>query len=204
MSFLVPLRPYASNPARRIRQVTADVLVVVLLAVLAWLAVQVHDAVEGLAGPGEDLVAAGQGLRDNLGEASDVAGGVPVVGEELQAPIEQASEAALTVEEAGARQVEAARTAADWLGWAVFLLPGLALLAVWLPRRWMYASLAGRTQRVASSVEGADLLALRALTRQPLSRLESVSRSPAEDWRRGDAGTIAMLARLELDDLGLR
>jgi hypothetical protein len=77
-------------------------------------------------------------------------------------------------------------------------------VALWLPRRVGYALLAGRTKQVAGSVEGADLLALRALSRQPLQRLQSVSRSPAEDWRRGDAGTIAMLARLELDDLGLR
>ena len=198
------LRPYASNPARRVQQVGADVLVLALLALLAWVGVQVHDAIDELSQPGEELVAAGQGLRDNLGAASDAAGGVPVVGDELQAPIEDASAAAGAVEDAGRRQVEVAHGAANWVGWAVFLLPASALLAVWLPRRLSYALLAGRTKQLASSVEGADLLALRALNRQPLQRLQSVSRSPAEEWRRGDAGTIAMLARLELDDLGLR
>jgi hypothetical protein len=164
----------------------------------------VHDAIDRLDGPGEELMSAGQGLQDNLGKASDAAEEVPVVGDDLAAPIEEASDAAATVEEAGRRQVNAAHGAANWVGWAIFLLPSLVLVALWLPRRVGYALLAGRTKQVASSVEGADLLALRALSRQPLQRLQSVSRSPAEDWRRGDAGTIAMLARLELDDLGLR
>jgi len=198
------LRPYASNPARRLRQMVGDVLVVVLLALFAWVAVQVHDAIDRLDGPGEELMSAGQGLQDNLGKASDAAEEVPVVGDDLAAPIEEASDAAATVEEAGRRQVNAAHGAANWVGWAIFLLPSLVLVALWLPRRVGYALLAGRTKQVAGSVEGADLLALRALSRQPLQRLQSVSRSPAEDWRRGDAGTIAMLARLELDDLGLR
>jgi hypothetical protein len=198
------LRPYASNPARRNRQVAADVLVLVLLALLAYVAVQVHDAIDGLSGPGEELMSAGKGLQDNLAAASEAAGGVAIVGDELQAPIEEASSAAGVVTDAGARQVEVAHSAANWVGWAVFLLPALAVLALYLPRRWGYAVQAGRTRQVASSVEGADLLALRALTRQPLQKLQSVSRSPAEEWRRGDAGTIAMLARLELDDLGLR
>lgn len=198
------LRPYASNPARRNRQIAADVLMLVVLALLAYVAVQVHDAIGGLGGPGEDLMSAGQGLQDNLATASEAAGGVAVVGDELQAPIEEASAAAGVVTDAGARQVEVAQSAANWVGWAVFLLPALAVLALYVPRRWAYAVQAGRTRQVASSVEGADLLALRALTRQPLQKLRSVSRSPAEEWRRGDAGTIAMLARLELDDLGLR
>lgn len=198
------LRPYASNPARRNRQIAADVLMLVVLALLAYVAVQVHDAIDGLGGPGEDLMSAGQGLQDNLATASEAAGGVAVVGDELQAPIEEASAAAGVVTDAGARQVEVAQSAANWVGWAVFLLPALAVLALYVPRRWAYAVQAGRTRQVASSVEGADLLALRALTRQPLQKLRSVSRSPAEEWRRGDAGTIAMLARLELDDLGLR
>ncbi len=200
----MPLRPYASNPARRARQVVADALVLVLLGLLAWVAVEVHDSIERLDGPGEELMSAGQGLQDNLGEASDAAEEVPVVGDDLAAPIEEASDAAATVEEAGRRQVNAAHGAANWVGWAVFLIPSFALLALWLPRRLSYARLAGSTKRLASSVEGADLLALRALSRQPLHRLQSVSRSPAEEWRRGDAGTIAMLARLELDELGLR
>jgi hypothetical protein len=198
------LRPYANSPVRRVRQVVADLLVLVTLALLAWVAVQVHDALDDLSQPGEELIAAGQGMQDNLGEASEAAGGVPVVGDELQAPIEEASAAASVVEDAGRRQVEVAHSAANWVGWVVFLLPALAVVAVWLPRRLSYALLAGRTKQVASSVEGADLLALRALNRQPLHRLQSVSRSPAEEWRRGDPGSIAMLARLELDDLGLR
>lgn len=204
MPLNVPLHPYASDPARRARQVVADVLVLAVLVLLGWIAVQVHDAVEGLAAPGDQLAAAGTGLSENLVEAGDVSGGVPFVGDQLQAAIAKAGEAAAAVEDAGRRQAEAARTAADWIGWAVFCIPGLGLLAAWLPRRLAYALLAGRTKRLAASVEGADLLALRALNRQPLRRLQAVSRSPAEEWRRGDAGTIALLARLELQDLGLR
>lgn len=204
MPFTASSSPYADNPGRRARQVVGDLLVVAVLVLAGWIAVQVHDAVEALAAPGDQLAAAGAGLRDNLIEAGDVAGDLPLVGEQLQAAIAQAGEAAASVEDSGRRQADAARSAADWIGWAVFLLPSLALLAAWLPRRLAYALIAGRTRRLAASVEGADLLALRALTRQPLRRLQSVSRAPAQEWRRGDAGTIALLARLELDDLGLR
>lgn len=204
MAFTASLSPYASDPRRRIRQVLGDLLVVAVLVLAGWIAVQVHDAVEALAAPGDQLAEAGAGLRDNLSEAGDAAGGLPVVGDELQAAIGQAGEAAAVVEDSGRRQAAAARRAADWIGWAVFLLPVLALLAAWLPRRLSYALLAARTRRLADSAEGADLIALRALTHQPLQRLQSVSRAPAEEWRRGDAGTIALLARLELDDLGLR
>lgn len=204
MPLTASLRPYASDPRHRVRQVVGDLLVVAVLVLAGWIAVQVHDAVEALAAPGDQLAAAGAGLGENLIEAGDVAGDLPLVGDQLASAIAQAGEAAAVVEDAGRRQADAARSAADWIGWAVFLLPSLALLAAWLPRRLSYALLAARTRRLADSSEGADLIALRALTHQPLQRLQSVSRAPAQEWRRGDAGTIALLARLELDDLGLR
>lgn len=204
MPLTASLRPYASDPRHRVRQVVGDLLVVAVLVLAGWIAVQVHDAVEALAAPGDQLAAAGAGLGENLIEAGDVAGDLPLVGDQLASAIAQAGEAAAVVEDAGRRQADAARSAADWIGWAVFLLPSLALLAAWLPRRLSYALLAARTRQLADSSEGADLIALRALTHQPLQRLQSVSRAPAQEWRRGDAGTIALLARLELDDLGLR
>lgn len=204
MAASTPLRPYASAPARRNRQLVVDVLAVLLLVGLGWLALKVHTSLDQLATPGDRLASAGAGLQENLASAAEAAGGVPFAGDQLKAAIDQASQAAAEVEDAGRRQADGARTAADWVGWAVFVLPALSLLLVWLPRRWAYARRAGQTVRIAASVEGADLLALRALTTQPLRRLHTVSASPAEEWRRGDAGTIAMLARLELDSLGLR
>jgi len=51
---------------------------------------------------------------------------------------------------------------------------------------------------------GRDLLALRALTRQPLRRLVAIHPDPATAWRDHDTKALDSLAALELRTLGLR
>ena len=51
---------------------------------------------------------------------------------------------------------------------------------------------------------GRDLLALRALARQPLRRLVTMGPDLANGWRDGDPATLDALAALELRSLGLR
>jgi len=55
-----------------------------------------------------------------------------------------------------------------------------------------------------SSAAGTDLLALRALATQPLTRLVAIDPDIAAAWRRGDADAINRLAKLELAAEGLK
>jgi hypothetical protein len=55
----------------------------------------------------------------------------------------------------------------------------------------------------AERERGRDLLALRALARQPLRRLRAIHPDPVSAWRAGDTSTLDALAGLELRTLGL-
>jgi hypothetical protein len=59
-------------------------------------------------------------------------------------------------------------------------------------------------QRFIDSAADLDLFALRAMARQPMTRLAAISDDPSGAWRRGEEATIRALALLELRDSGLR
>jgi hypothetical protein len=88
------------------------------------------------------------------------------------------------------------------VGLLVFPL-GLVLL-VWLPLRVRFIRRAGAAAALRASPAGRDLLALRALAKQPLPELTRIHPDVAEAWRRGDDSTVDALAALELRSLGLR
>ena len=72
----------------------------------------------------------------------------------------------------------------------------------WLPLRlWIRRASVGSALRTGSA--GRDLLALRALARQPLRRLRAIHPDPVSAWRAGDTSTLDALAGLELRTLGL-
>lgn len=197
------MRIYADRRPTATRQVLTDLLVVAW--VLLWIraAAWLHDLVGRLAVPGRTLEGAGGGLADNLADAGDRIGRVPVVGDELTAPFERAAAAARAVADAGRDQ----QALVGDLAWALpvlLLLPPLGVVLVgWLPLRlrWIRRAAAARTLRATPA--GRDLLALRALATQPLRRLVAIDPDVAAAWRRGDAATVDALATLELRALGL-
>lgn len=195
---------YADSPARRARQVTADVFVV--LWVLAWWGVArgLYDATLALARPGRELTEAGDGLAARMRDAADAAGSTPLVGDRLSQPFSGAVTAADKIASAGVAQVEAVETLATVLGLAVFALPVLAALALHLPLRFRFVREATAAQRHIDSAADLDLFALRALARQPMHVLARVSTDPAEAWRSRDREVIRRLALVELEDVGLR
>jgi hypothetical protein len=86
-------------------------------------------------------------------------------------------------------------------------LLALALSVVllwWLPRRLGWIARASAAARIRTGPAGKDLLALRALATQPLTRLAALDPDIAAAWRRGDADAVDRLARLELGAVGLR
>jgi hypothetical protein len=198
------LKLYADTPGRRTAQLVADVLFVLWLVLWVWVGNVIHDGTMALAEPGRRTAAAATELSGGLTDAGDYLRGVPIVGDEVAAPFEQASGASDSLAEAGRNQVEAVEKLALWLGVAIAAIPILIVAAIHLPLRWRFARRATAGARFIDAAEDLDLFALRALTRQPMHVLARVSDDPAGAWRAKDPTILRELARLELRASGLR
>jgi len=198
------LRWYAQTPTRRTRQIAADVLAGMALLLCYWLGTSVHDLTAELAGPGQTLESAGGDLAGRMSDAGSAASEVPFVGDRLQDALEQGGDAGRTIENAGVQQQEVVGTLATALGWVTGGTPALLVLASWLPVRLRFAWCAGQASSLLESGAGMDVLAIRALARQPISVLARLPQDPAAGWRVGDPQAIESLAALELGRLGLR
>jgi hypothetical protein len=198
------MRMYAATPVRAARQVVADLLFVAWLAGWVWVALTVHDATLQLAGPGRQTEESATSLSERLREAGGSLGGLPVVGDEVSAPFDQAADASEGLASAGRAQVEAVEDLAFWLGLAVGGIPVLGVAAVYLPVRWRFVRRASAGQRFVDAQEDLDLFALRALAHQPMHVLARISDDPAGGWRRRDPQITRALAELELRADGLR
>jgi hypothetical protein len=84
------------------------------------------------------------------------------------------------------------------------VVPILFVVLLWFPLRVRWIRRATAASRVRKSPAGRDLLALRALATQPLSKLAKLGPDVAESWRASDDSTVDALAALELKSLGLR
>jgi hypothetical protein len=195
---------YAESRVRRSRQLLADGCVALLLLGCLWLGSSVHHLTADLAGPGRTLESAGATLADKMDEAGTAAGKVPLAGDALAAPFSGASQAGRSIEDAGVKQQQVVGRLATLLGLLAGGLPALLVVGLWLPRRVRFARDAGLAARLRSARGGLDILALRALSRQPLGDLLQVGPAVVEGWRASDPDAIEALAALELRGLGLR
>ncbi|SDY87793.1 hypothetical protein SAMN05421684_2047 [Asanoa ishikariensis] len=198
------MKIYADRFPRFLLQVLTDLFVIAW--VYFWIrgALWLQDQVQKLGVPGQKLEGAGSALAENLAEASSKVGRVPLVGDELTAPFEKAAGAARSVAEAGQSQQDVVGDLALALAVITAVLPILFVLLFWLPLRVRWVRRASAASRVRKSAAGRDLLALRALATQPLSKLAKLGPDVAESWRRSDDSTVEALAALELKSLGLR
>ncbi len=195
---------YADLPARRARQVAADLLVLVLVYVFVRVGQAVHDAVARLAEPGRQVEQLGRDIGANLRDAAQQLGDVPFIGSDVRGPIDRVAGSTSTLVSIGQQQQDAAASLATLLGVVVAAVPIALLLLAWLPRRLRFARRASAAQRLVDSDADLDLFALRAMAGQPLPVLARVSDDPAGAWRRGDAAVVRQLALLELRSVGLR
>jgi hypothetical protein len=192
---------YAETPGLRTRQLVGD------LAVLAWMAawvaagVALYRLVEKLAVPGERVEQAGSSFAGDIVEIQQKVGRLPVVGGELQDPFGRLAGVGRTLAAAGVTQQEVVHQLALWLGVVVAVVPIVALLLVWLPRRVSWAREAGAASRLRMDGADLELFAIRAVANRPLRDLHRVTPDPAGDLR---AGEYQALADLELRALGLR
>ncbi|SES47320.1 hypothetical protein [Actinokineospora terrae] len=198
------MKLYAERPDRVLRQLLADVTAVVVAVLAVWTALTVRDTVLALRAPGVRLVEAGNALQGTFNTAADKADPIPLAGDAMAEALRNGASAATRISDAGWRQIEAVQDLAFWLTVVLVAVPVAFLLVTWLPLRLRYARQAtGAVRLRALGTPGHDLLALRALTTQPFTRLAKTG--PLGDgWRSGDPEAVRVLAGLELRRLGLR
>lgn len=198
------MRWYAERPDRAMRQVLADLFVLVWAIAWIWFASWVFDLVNKLAVPGQKLESGGSSLSSSMADAGQRAGGVPLIGDALSTPFDAASRASASVAGAGQDLQDAVRDVAWLLAILIVVLAVGSVVLVWLPLRLRYLRQAGAAAKLRDANPDTDLFALRALVNQPLSALVKVDPDPAAAWRRGDPPLVARLAELELRRWGLR
>lgn len=198
------MKLYADLPGRRLLQVLADLFVIAWLVGWILVGVTVHDAVSELAAPGRALEEAGDTIGERLRSVGADLADVPLIGDDIQGPFDDAGQAAESLSEAGRSQQSSVADLAVLLGTAIAVIPILIWLLLWLPRRVRFARRATAARRFIDGAEDLDLFALRAMALQPMHVLAKVSHDPAGAWRAGDAGVIRDLAALELKASGLR
>jgi hypothetical protein len=196
------MRFYAERPARFLLQLLADVLVVLWV----WLCVVVAKAARAvvleLQAPANTLTGAGDGIRGAFDNAARTAGEIPFVGEDMAKALGAGTGAGDSIAGAGRDLAGTVASIASGTAIGIVVLGVLPVLLTWLPLRLRYARTAGSAARVRGV--DTDLLALRAMTNQPVRRLLRVSPDPAAAWRRDDRDVVHALAALELRSLGMR
>ncbi|MFJ3828969.1 hypothetical protein ACIPWI_13460 [Streptomyces sp. NPDC090046] len=200
------MRLYAQTPARRNRQVLADLIAVFLVAAAVWFALAVHDAIMLLAEPGRRVESSGDSLANELENAGDAASNVPFVGDLLKKPLHSAADASTGFADAGQSLQDAVSQMANLTALALIVLPVTVVLLLWLPARLRWIRRSITLRRLCDAPGGADLLALRALT-GPVRDLAALPTPPgglADAWRRGDEQVIGALSAVALKRAGLR
>ncbi|AYG78756.1 hypothetical protein DWB77_00864 [Streptomyces hundungensis] len=200
------MRLYAQTPARRSRQLFADLVALLLIAIAVKFALVVRDAILTLAEPGRKAQSAGDSLASGLHDAGNAASKVPFVGDSLKKPLQSAADAGTGLSEAGRSLQDTVGHVATLTAVVLILLPTVFILVVWLIPRMRWIRRTATTRRLLDSPGGADLLALRALT-GPQRQLAAIPTPPgglADAWRRGDPDVIAELSTLTLRRAGLR
>jgi hypothetical protein len=195
---------YADRAPTVLRQLITDVLVVVWVYAWIKLGMMLFDLIQKLAVPGQKLESAGTGLAENLNAAGDKIKNVPGVPDSVASPFTNAAGAARSLAIAGRDQQDIVNDLAWILSLVLVVLPLVLVLVLWLPLRIRWIRRAGSAKKLRGATAGRDLLALRALSTQPLGKLVKLDPDIAALWRRGDPEAVESLARLELRSLGLR
>lgn len=199
------MRFYPDIVAPRVAAILSDLLILLLLVLLAWLGLKVHDAVAELASVPRGVGDGGTAIQRGFESAGDAVGGAPLVGEPLAEALRDAGAGT------GARMMEAGRQGeedvndlADLLGALVFLLPAVVVLARYLPSRITAVRRLTAAARAIGPVLTPDrerTLAMRAAYGLPYEQLVRYTRDPLADL---EDGRYDRLVAAALDDAGLR
>ncbi|MEU5149215.1 hypothetical protein AB0G42_18740 [Streptomyces yangpuensis] len=197
---------YAQTPARRNRQILADLIAVLLIAVAVRFALAVHETIMLLAEPGRKVESSGDSLAAALDDAGETASRVPLVGDLLKTPFRSASDAGSGLADAGESLQDIVGQVAFLAALGLIVVPVAFVLLLWLPLRLRWIRRTATIRRLLDAPGGADLLALRALTGPPgdLAAIPAPPGGLADAWRRGDRQAISALSEITLRRAGLR
>jgi hypothetical protein len=202
------MKLYADRPLRLTNQVLGDLLILGWILLWIWIGVQLHDVIARLAGPGVQAEEAGRALQGSLGDAADNVGDVPLAGDALRSPFDEGAGAGRDLAKAAQSYQDTVADLAVLAGVLVAVAPIVVVIGMWLPRRleWIVAASSAKQLLRGGGERSEDLFALRGLSHRPLHELARVD-GPDDlmaGWRNRDPEVLRELARLELDDLGLR
>lgn len=199
------MRFYPDIPSRRASTLAGDFLTVAALVLLAWIALQVHDAVDRLAVLGQGVTGAGSSIQEGFDTAADAVDGTPLVGDDLAEGLRDAGEGSGgNVADLGEEGEAKTHRLADILGLVTFLVPAAFLLLRVLPARARQVRQLTAAQRVLTpdaSPERQRLLAMRAAFALPYGQLLAYTRDPLGDL---EQGRYEPLVQAVLEDAGLR
>jgi hypothetical protein len=198
------MRLYPDTPDDRGRAVARDALTILVLIVLGWLALKVHNAVDELAVLGTGVRDSGEAVQSGFESASDAIDGVPVVGGELGDALRDAGEGTGGhAAEAGRAGEERVHDLADLLGALFFAVPAAVLLSMTLPTRIRQVRELNAVNRLldVTTDERRRLIAMRAAFSLPATELARHSRDPIGDLA---AGHYDPLIAAAYDHAGLR
>lgn len=202
------MRLYPDSPLQRTAAFVRDLAVLALLGLFAWLAVEVHDAVDKLAVLGEGVEQAGTSVRGGFETAADAVDGTPLVGGELADGLRAAGEeTGGNVADAGREGEERAHDLANLLGALTFVIPSVLLLAQALPARIAQIRRLTAAKRALLGDAGREngertrLVAMRAAFSLPYDQLLRYTHDPLGDLA---AGRYDALLRAAYEDAGIR
>ncbi|MER5950387.1 hypothetical protein ABT127_30535 [Streptomyces sp. NPDC001904] len=141
-----PTRLYAQTPARRTRQLVAD-----LIAATVTAAPTVRQAILTPAEPGRKAQSAGDSLASSLDRAGDAAPKVPLVGNSLKAPLKSAADSGTALSDAGQSLQDTVGHVATLTTLALILLPTALIVVVWLVPRLLWMRRTATTRRLLST-----------------------------------------------------
>jgi hypothetical protein len=194
------MRFYPHARSERLATLVQDALVVALLALFAWLALKVHDAIDKIAIVGEGIEGAGAAVEGGFGTAADAVEGTPVVGDDLAGALRGAGEGTGgEAVEIGRESQERVRDAADLSGLVTFLVPAVLLLFQAVPARISLVrrlTVAHRALAV-DDPERRRLVAMRAAFSLPYEELLRYTRDPFGDLAEGRYDALVSAALTE-------
>jgi hypothetical protein len=183
----------------------ADVVVLLLVALFAWLGLTVNDTLDDAASLGRGVQEAGTTVQQGFQDAGGLLADVPLVGDELDEAFSDAGSATGgNTAELGQQGASAIEDAALLLGWVTFALPTLAVLLWAVPRRVTRSRRLTAAARVLGgdpSAERRRVLAMRAAFGLPYETLLSHTPDPFGALADGD---YEPLLRALFEDAGLR
>ena len=197
------MRLYADTPARRTRQVVADLVIAVVAGAGIALGVALGLGVNQLARASSDLSGrTGSTGAALLGSAQQLST-VPAIGGQLSTPLVGLASVISSTGDTLATQATRLHALAWVLGAAVVLAAVAVAVLLWVVARWPWVRRASGIPRTLGPDE-LEALAAAAVSTRPLGRIRRLGPGVIGAWRAGNPAARDQLAGVELAALGLR